>query len=105
MHPDNPTAQRPIAEDGMGVHQDQPILLALHCSGGGARQWRRLKQHLPEDCALVAPELVGTTATGHWPGRTSWRKSSHAIFPGRLERSWRRPHEGRLPTASSRIGS
>jgi pimeloyl-ACP methyl ester carboxylesterase len=65
----------PIEEGGMSFHQDQPIVLALHCSGGGARQWRKLKHHLPEDFALVAPELFGTTATGHWPG-------SHAFSLG-----------------------
>jgi pimeloyl-ACP methyl ester carboxylesterase len=52
----------------MSFHQDQPIVLALHCSGAGARQWRKLKQHLSDDFALVAPEMIGTTATGHWPG-------------------------------------
>ena len=43
-------------------------VIALHCSGGGAGQWRRLAETLGPDYDLVAPEHYGCDSTGPWPG-------------------------------------
>jgi pimeloyl-ACP methyl ester carboxylesterase len=42
--------------------------IALHCSGGNGRQWRRLAEGLGPDVHLVAPDLIGTPRAGPWSG-------------------------------------
>jgi len=44
------------------------LVIALHCSGAGAAQWRRLDETLGEDYELVAPEHYGCDSTGPWTG-------------------------------------
>src|SRR5678816_3175979 len=44
------------------------LVIALHCSGAGAAQWRRLGETLGEDYELVAPEHYGCDRTGPWTG-------------------------------------
>lgn len=41
-------------------------VLALHCSGGNARQWRPLQQALKDQYALLTPEHYGTTQARLW---------------------------------------
>ena len=41
-------------------------VIALHCSGGNARQWRALSQTLGR--RVWAPDFIGSRATGHWGG-------------------------------------
>jgi pimeloyl-ACP methyl ester carboxylesterase len=44
------------------------LVIALHCSGGGASQWRRLGCELGADYELVAPEHYGCDSIGAWTG-------------------------------------
>jgi pimeloyl-ACP methyl ester carboxylesterase len=41
-------------------------VIALHCSGSGAGQWRQLGEALGADCTLFAPEHYGCERTGPW---------------------------------------
>jgi len=43
-------------------------VIALHCSGGGAGQWRTLHAALGPKCELVTPEHYGSDSVGPWPG-------------------------------------
>jgi pimeloyl-ACP methyl ester carboxylesterase len=43
-------------------------VIALHCSGAGAGQWRQLGTALAPRFELSAPEHFGTAATGPWSG-------------------------------------
>lgn len=54
------------------VQPDRHCVIALHCSGGVGRQWRKLEQRLPADYSLIAPDMIGTTAAGHWPGERAF---------------------------------
>ena len=42
--------------------------IALHCSGGNGRQWRKLAERLGPDVHLIAPDLIGTPRAGAWHG-------------------------------------
>jgi pimeloyl-ACP methyl ester carboxylesterase len=53
-------------------------VIAFHCSGGVGRQWRKLEQRLLPDYRLIAPDLIGTAATGHWPGLHAFRLADEA---------------------------
>jgi len=44
------------------------LVIALHCSGAGAAQWRRLAEALGENYELIAPEHYGCDSTGPWTG-------------------------------------
>ncbi len=43
-------------------------VIALHCSGAGAGQWRQLGEILGSRYAVTAPEHYGCDATGPWTG-------------------------------------
>lgn len=43
-------------------------VIALHCSGSGAGQWRQLGEMLGTRYELVAPEHYGCNGTGPWSG-------------------------------------
>jgi pimeloyl-ACP methyl ester carboxylesterase len=43
-------------------------VIALHCSGGGAGQWRALGDVLGSRRALITPEHYGCESTGPWTG-------------------------------------
>src|SRR3954469_13934464 len=43
-------------------------VIALHCSGGGAAQWRTLHAALGTTYELVTPEHYGSDSAGRWPG-------------------------------------
>ena len=50
-------------------HQPNPgQVIALHCSGAGAGQWRELGEVLGTRYQLIAPEHYGCERTGHWTG-------------------------------------
>jgi pimeloyl-ACP methyl ester carboxylesterase len=53
----------------------QPALvIALHCSGGSPRQWRRLRECLTEDTlTFVAPSLYGAIDGAFWSGARAFR--------------------------------
>jgi pimeloyl-ACP methyl ester carboxylesterase len=50
------------------IDAQSELVIALHCSGSGAGQWRRLGEALGERCELIAPEHYGCESTGHWAG-------------------------------------
>lgn len=54
------------------------LVIALHCSGAGAAQWRRLGETLGNTCELVAPEHYGCDSTGPWPGEHGFTLADEA---------------------------
>ena len=44
------------------------LVIALHCSGAGAAQWRRLAEALGGNYDVVAPEHYGCDSAGPWSG-------------------------------------
>jgi pimeloyl-ACP methyl ester carboxylesterase len=60
------------------LQPDRPCVIALHCSGGTGRQWRKLRQRLPAGCSLIAPDMIGTLATGHWNGEHAFSLADEA---------------------------
>lgn len=44
------------------------LVIALHCSGAGSSQWRRLADALGGGYELLAPEHHGAESVGHWTG-------------------------------------
>jgi pimeloyl-ACP methyl ester carboxylesterase len=44
------------------------LVIALHCSGSGAGQWRSLAKALGPDYEMVAPEHYGCETAGPWTG-------------------------------------
>lgn len=44
------------------------LVIALHCSGSGAGQWRSLGKALGPDCEMIAPEHYGCETAGPWTG-------------------------------------
>lgn len=53
-------------------------VVALHCSGGGGRQWRRLEERLAADHRLIAPDLIGSDGGGAWEGRGAFSLADEA---------------------------
>src|SRR6185295_10387952 len=43
-------------------------VIALHCSGSSAKQWRSLSQRLAGRHPTWCPDLVGSGGNGHWHG-------------------------------------
>jgi hypothetical protein len=50
------------------IGTQRELVIALHCSGCGAAQWRQLGETLGERGELIAPEHYGCERTGHWTG-------------------------------------
>ncbi|MGB9366413.1 MAG: alpha/beta hydrolase [Xanthobacteraceae bacterium] len=48
--------------------RSRELVIALHCSGAGASQWRRLADVLGKGYELLAPEHYGCESTGPWIG-------------------------------------
>jgi len=55
-----------------------PYVIALHCSGGVGRQWRKLQQRLPAGYRLIAPDMIGTAVAGHWSGKRAFSLADEA---------------------------
>src|SRR5262245_24187054 len=53
-------------------------VVALHCSGAGAAQWRQLGETLGTSYALIAPEHYGCEATGPWTGAHAFSLADEA---------------------------
>jgi len=56
------------AEIAHSTPPTRELVIALHCSGAGAAQWRRLGEAVGADCELIAPEHYGCDSTGPWIG-------------------------------------
>jgi pimeloyl-ACP methyl ester carboxylesterase len=53
-------------------------VIALHCSGAGAGQWRRLREMLGPGYDLIAPEHYGCDSTGPWTGEHAFTLADEA---------------------------
>ena len=53
-------------------------VVALHCSGAGAGQWRALGEALGSRCQLFAPEHYGSAAAGPWQGTHAFTLADEA---------------------------
>ena len=53
-------------------------VIALHCSGAGAGQWRQLGDALGSGYELVAPEHYGCDSTGPWTGEHAFTLADEA---------------------------
>ena len=53
-------------------------VIALHCSGAGAGQWRQLSEALGVGYALFAPEHYGCERTGPWTGTHAFTLADEA---------------------------
>jgi pimeloyl-ACP methyl ester carboxylesterase len=53
-------------------------VIALHCSGAGAGQWRCLRETLGAGYELLAPEHYGCESTGPWTGRHAFTLADEA---------------------------
>ena len=56
------------------------LVIALHCSGGSHRQWHRLTELLEDRFTVVAPDLFGAGAIGHWNGTGPFRLADEAAL-------------------------
>jgi pimeloyl-ACP methyl ester carboxylesterase len=57
---------------------ERPHVVALHCSGGSARQWRHLAQALGSGFDLTAPDLIGSEQGPSWHGTGAFRLTDEA---------------------------
>src|SRR5262245_12500855 len=55
----------------------EPVI-ALHCSGAGAAQWRGLRDALGADYELNAPEHYGCESAGPWTGAHAFSLADEA---------------------------
>jgi pimeloyl-ACP methyl ester carboxylesterase len=53
-------------------------VIALHCSGSGANQWRLLGDALDARYALIAPEHYGCDSIGPWSGERAFTLADEA---------------------------
>ncbi len=53
-------------------------VIALHCSGAGAGQWRSLGETLGQGYELLAPEHYGCESTGPWTGEHAFTLADEA---------------------------
>ena|SRR5215472_576876 len=60
------------------VAADPQPVIALHCSGAGAAQWRQLRDVLDSRYNLIAPEHYGCESVGPWSGAHAFRLTDEA---------------------------
>ena len=58
---------------------DPAPVIALHCSGSGAGQWRRLGDALDPRRKLIAPEHYGCDSVGPWSGEHAFTLADEAL--------------------------
>lgn len=54
------------------------LVIALHCSGADAREWRPLAEALGADFDLLTPEHYGCEKAGAWPGERAFTLADEA---------------------------
>jgi len=52
----------------MTAADSRELVIALHCSGANASEWRKLAETLGEGYELIAPEHYGCESSGPWHG-------------------------------------
>jgi hypothetical protein len=57
---------------------DSASVIALHCSGAGAGEWRQLSETLGPAYTLFAPEHYGCEQTGPWTGTHAFTLADEA---------------------------
>ncbi len=68
-------------------------VIALHCSGAGAGQWRELAEALGPGYRLAAPEHYGCDRSGPWTGTHAFTLADEAARTFELiDRSERKVH-------------
>jgi pimeloyl-ACP methyl ester carboxylesterase len=60
------------------LHSAREQVIALHCSGAGAAQWRRLSDALAAEYQLIAPEHYGCDSVGPWTGHGAFTLADEA---------------------------
>lgn len=55
------------------------LVIALHCSGAGAGQWRQLAETLGYDYRVIAPEYYGCVRVGSWAGAHAFTLVDEAV--------------------------
>jgi pimeloyl-ACP methyl ester carboxylesterase len=55
-------------------------VIALHCSGADASQWRCLSEVLGADYAMLTPEHYGTESRGQWTGEHAFTLDDEAAI-------------------------
>jgi pimeloyl-ACP methyl ester carboxylesterase len=60
------------------ANADSTPVIALHCSGAGAGQWRQLAETLGPAYTLSAPEHYGCEQTGPWTGTHAFTLADEA---------------------------
>jgi pimeloyl-ACP methyl ester carboxylesterase len=72
---------------------DPAPVIALHCSGAGAGQWRELSDVLDSRYELVAPEHYGCDSVGPWSGEHAFTLADEAVRTiGIIDRCDRQVH-------------
>ncbi|MBP0588519.1 alpha/beta hydrolase [Paraburkholderia sp. LEh10] len=59
-------------------NNERTSIIALHCSGSGANQWRALGELLDGRYALIAPEHYGCDSVGPWSGERAFTLADEA---------------------------
>lgn len=79
----------------MGLHTMHPLrpsrrdrVIALHCSGAGAGQWRQLGETLGDRYQVLAPEHYGCAITGPWTGEHAFVLADEAARAIALIDEW-----------------
>jgi pimeloyl-ACP methyl ester carboxylesterase len=60
------------------VGAERQAVIALHCSGAGAGQWRQLGEALDPRHTLIAPEHYGCESVGAWSGARAFTLADEA---------------------------
>ena len=72
---------------------DPAPVIALHCSGAGAAQWRQLGAVLDSRYDLITPEHYGCDSVGPWSGEHAFTLADEAARTiGIIDRSDRKVH-------------
>jgi pimeloyl-ACP methyl ester carboxylesterase len=61
----------PCKVDFLEAGSSVPVVMLVHSSASGARQWRRLMEDLKDQFRVRAVNLFGYGKTPPWPGRTA----------------------------------
>jgi pimeloyl-ACP methyl ester carboxylesterase len=64
--------------DTMPKPARRKVVIALHCSGAGAGQWRKLGEALGSRYELATPEHYGCDGTGQWAGEHAFTLADEA---------------------------